>query len=130
MFKEVFKKAPNVRIFFQNILPAAIQSRLDFSTMEVDSTGYLSDEFDDFFSDIIVKTKIFGKKSRTIPTDICFILEHKTEARRKIFLQFLKYMLLEWQRDTNEKRGCVLLFRWFFTMGKKVESAVGVCPAV
>ena len=119
MFKEVFKKSPNVRILFQNVLPAAIQSRLDFSTMEVDSTGYLSDEFDDFFSDIIVKTKIFGKKGRTIPTDICFIFEHKTDARRKIFLQFLKYMYLEWQRDTNEKKRLRIIIPVVFYHGKK-----------
>ncbi len=119
MFKEVFKKPSNVRVLLQNVLPEALKSRLDFSTMEVDSTGYLSNEFDEFFSDIIVKTKILGKKGRQIPTDICFVFEHKTEARRKIFLQFLSYMLLEWKRDTKEKKKLRVIIPVVFYHGKK-----------
>ncbi|MGD2088470.1 MAG: Rpn family recombination-promoting nuclease/putative transposase [Candidatus Aminicenantes bacterium] len=35
------------------------------------------------------------------PVDIYFIIEHKTEGRAEIFIQVLKYMVFEWEKDYN-----------------------------
>jgi hypothetical protein len=52
-FRKVFKNAENVRTFLNTVLPEKIKKRLDFSTITIDPTAYVSDEFKDFFSDIV-----------------------------------------------------------------------------
>jgi predicted transposase/invertase (TIGR01784 family) len=62
-----------------------------------------------------MKSKTGGK----IPTDICFIVEHKTEGRIRIFIQILKYMVEEWQKDIDEKRPLRIIIPIVFYHGEK-----------
>ena len=82
LFKETFKKKENAIAFMKTVLPEEIKNRIDFSDIKIDPTNYVSKEFKDLFSDLVVKTKIMSKKGKRINTDVCFILEHKTEARK------------------------------------------------
>jgi predicted transposase/invertase (TIGR01784 family) len=119
LFKETFKKKENVRTFMKKVLPEEIKTRIDFSGIEIGPTNYVSKEFKDLFSDIVVKTKMKSKSGRRINTDICFILEHKTEGRIKIFIQFLRYMVQEWQRDIDEKKPLRIIIPLVFYHGER-----------
>ncbi|MGD2093210.1 MAG: Rpn family recombination-promoting nuclease/putative transposase [Candidatus Aminicenantes bacterium] len=119
LFKETFKKKENVRTFMKKALPEEIKERIDFSDIEIGPTNYVSKEFKYLFSDIVVKTKMKSKSGGRINTDICFILEHKTEGRIKIFIQFLKYMVQEWQRDIDEKKPLRIIIPLVFYHGER-----------
>ncbi|MDQ1350559.1 MAG: hypothetical protein QG657_861 [Acidobacteriota bacterium] len=120
---KIFKKAlgaPQSAIkFLRKVLPEEIKKRIDFSTIEVGPTDYVSLEFKEYFSDVIIKTQISAKNGGQIPMDICFILEHKTEAKLKIFIQFLKYMVEEWQKDIIEQEPLRIIIPILFYHGKK-----------
>jgi predicted transposase/invertase (TIGR01784 family) len=67
----------------------------------------------------VIKVKMKSKTGGQIPTDICFILEHKTEGRIKIFIQVLKYMVEEWQKDIDEKRPLRIIIPIVFYHGER-----------
>jgi predicted transposase/invertase (TIGR01784 family) len=119
MFKKALSTPQSAIKFLRKVLPEQIKKRIDFSTIEIGPTDYVSLEFKEYFSDVIIKTRITSKNSGRIPTDICFILEHKTEAKIKIFIQFLKYMVEEWQKDLAEQMPLRLIIPILFYHGKK-----------
>jgi hypothetical protein len=87
IFKKIFKNAKNAGDFLKKALPREIKERLDFSTIEIDPTNYVSDEFKEGYSDVVIKAEMKSKADRKISTDIYFIMEHKTEEKTK----FLDY---------------------------------------
>jgi hypothetical protein len=103
LFKDSLQKPENARTFLKTVLPDEVKKRIDFSIIEIGPTGYVSKDFKEYFSDIIIRTQIISKKEERLPTDVCFILEHKTKGKIRIFIQFLKYMVQEWQKDIDEK---------------------------
>jgi predicted transposase/invertase (TIGR01784 family) len=119
LFKETFKKKENAETLMKKVLPEEIKKRLDFSDIEVGPTDYVSKKFKDFFSDIVIKTKIKSKKGKRIDTDVCLILEHKIEGRKTIFIQFLQYMVHEWQKDIDEKKPLRIIIPLVFYHGEK-----------
>jgi len=94
IFKKIFGNKKNTRDFLKKVLPREIKERLDWSTIKIDPTNFISDEFKESHSDLVVKVKLKSGQGKKIPTDIYFILEHKTEGKVKIFMQILKYMVL------------------------------------
>jgi predicted transposase/invertase (TIGR01784 family) len=119
LFKNVFRRVDNTKAFLQKVLPGKIKKRIDFSSIEIKDAGYVSKQFEEYFSDIVVKVKMKSKTGGKIPTDICFILEHKTEGRIKIFIQVLKYMVEEWQKDTDQKRPLRIIIPIVFYHGER-----------
>jgi predicted transposase/invertase (TIGR01784 family) len=119
MFTNVFQKVDNARALLKKVLPEEIKKRIDFSSIEIEHTDYVSKQFEEYFSDIVIKVKMKSKTGGKIPTDICFILEHKTEGRIKIFIQVLKYMVEEWQKDIDEKRPLRIIIPIVFYHGEK-----------
>ena len=75
---------------------------MDLTYIDLDMTGYVSEDIKGYFSDMVVKTKINSGNE----TDIYFLFEHKSYEDKKIYIQFLKYMYLSWQQDVNEKNQC------------------------
>ena len=119
MFTNVFRKEENARALLKKVLPGKLKKRIDFSSIEIEDTDYVSKQFEEYFSDIVVKVKMKSKTGGKIPTDICFILEHKTEGRIRIFIQVLKYMVEEWQKDIDEKRPLRIIIPIVFYHGEK-----------
>ncbi len=59
--KSIFKKKENTRAFLLASLPKEVAKYLDFENIEIDDTGYISNEVRGYFSDIVVKTRIVRK---------------------------------------------------------------------
>ena len=57
--------------------------------------------------------------SGKIPTDIYFILEHKTEGKVKVFIQILKYMCFVWEEDINTNKPPRIILPIIFYHGKE-----------
>lgn len=101
MFKKTFGDVENVKVFLNFILPEPIKKRIDFSKLEIDQTNYISKRFDEYYSDIIARTKMKGGDGDDIPVDIFFLMDHKTKGKKTIFTQFLKYMYVMWEKDLD-----------------------------
>ena len=101
LFHKIFDNPENARDFLRRVLPGDLKKKLDLENIEVEDTKYVSNLFKRGFSDIVVKTTLKTKKRKQEPVYIYFILEHKTEGRMEIFIQVLKYMVFEWEKDYN-----------------------------
>lgn len=119
LFKKTFRNSKNVRDFLKRALPREIKKRLDFSSIKVEPTNYVSNEFKEGYSDITVKAKIKGKNGESVLTDIYFVLEHKTESSVKVFIQILKYMCFVWELDDNAGKALRPIIPVVFYHGKE-----------
>ncbi len=117
-FKKIFRDVNNTKDFLKKALPREIKQRLDFSSIKIDTTNYVSNEFKEGYTDIVVKAKMKSRTSGKIPTDIYFILEHKTEGKVKVFIQILKYMCFVWEEDVNANKPPRIIIPIIFYHGK------------
>ena len=103
-FHKIFDNPKNAVDFMERVLPGGLKKQLDLTNIEIENTKYVSNQFKKGFSDIVVKTSLKTKKGKKKPVDIYFIIEHKTEGRVEIFIQVLKYMVFEWEKDYNNNK--------------------------
>ena len=74
-FKKLFGLASVVRDYFNHLFPKHLAAKLDLSTLELDTTTYITFELDEYYSDIVWRCRLVGKKT---VVHICFIFEHKS----------------------------------------------------
>jgi len=103
-FHKIFDNPENARDFLERVLPAELKKQLDLENIKIEDTKYVSNQFKKGFSDIVVKTALKTEKGKKKLVDIYFIIEHKTEGRVEIFIQVLKYMVFEWEKDYNNNK--------------------------
>jgi predicted transposase/invertase (TIGR01784 family) len=103
-FHKIFDTPENARDFLERVLPVRLKKQLDLENIKIEDTKYVSNQFKKGFSDIVVKTSLKTKKGKKKSVDIYFIIEHKTEGRAEIFIQVLKYMVFEWEKDYNNNK--------------------------
>ena len=118
-FKKIIANPKNARDFLKKVLPKSIKKQLDFSRIHIEPTNFISDEFKESYADITIKTKMKTKKGKKIPTDIFFILEHKSEGKNKLLLQILKYMYFVWEKDILNKKPLRIIIPIVFYHGKQ-----------
>jgi predicted transposase/invertase (TIGR01784 family) len=104
LFHKIFDNPQNAKDFLERVLPHQLKNQLDLENIEIEDTKYVSNRFKKGFSDIVVKTSLKTKKGQKKTVLIYFILEHKTEGKVEIFLQVLKYMIFEWEKDYNNNQ--------------------------
>jgi len=103
-FHKIFDNPENTRDFLERVLPDQLKKQLDLENIKIEDTKYVSNRFEKGFSDIVVKTSLKTKKGKKKAVDIYFIIEHKTEGKVEIFIQVLKYMVFEWEKDYNNNK--------------------------
>jgi predicted transposase/invertase (TIGR01784 family) len=103
-FHKIFDTPENARDFLERVLPVRLKKQLDLENIKIEDTKYVSNQFKKGFSDIVLKTSLKTKKGKKKSVDIYFIIEHKTEGRAEIFIQVLKYMVFEWEKDYNNNK--------------------------
>jgi len=118
-FHKIFGNPVNTRYFLEKVLPTALSSRIDYSTIRVEPTKYVSNQYKKGYSDIVVKVSIYIAGNTKKQVEIYFVIEHKTRGRKRIFLQVLKYMVLEWEKDYNNNNPPRLIIPVVFYNGKK-----------
>jgi predicted transposase/invertase (TIGR01784 family) len=118
IFIKTFSDPENMKILLKMALPKAIVRAIDFSEMNIDFTTYVSDDIKDYYSDIVVKTRMKTSDGESIPLDIYILVEHKTEAKNKSLVQILKYLYHEWQKDVDQKKSLRVIIPLVFYHGK------------
>jgi predicted transposase/invertase (TIGR01784 family) len=119
MFIKTFSDPENMKILLKMALPEVITMAIDFSEMNIDFTTYVSDEIKDYYSDIVVKTRMKTSDGQSIPLDIYILVEHKTEAKNQSLVQILKYLYFEWQKDVDQKKPLRVIIPLVFYHGKE-----------
>lgn len=92
-FKDLFSRPEFVQSFIENYIPFEIRSLLDLETMEIDLTGFVSEEHREFYSDVTVTVQI---KDDPEFVSIYILFEHKSSPEMWTRLQVLNYMVQKW----------------------------------
>ena len=99
LFKTAFQIKQTVIDFLLNFFPKDLAALLDFDALELDRTNYISSVLDEYYSDVVYKTKLKGRDTRLI-----LLFEHKKSINRSLYIQLLEYMIAIWRSDLQAKR--------------------------
>ena len=102
-FWDIYGRPNNVVGFFKDFLPSNILNALDLSYISVDKKSYLSEEYKDQYSDLVVETRF--KANAEEPVFVYFLLEHKSYIPTRPAFQLLRYMVEQWYE--LEKKGAL-----------------------
>jgi predicted transposase/invertase (TIGR01784 family) len=100
-FKSFFSQDEFVRDFIQYYIPEEIKSHLDLSSIEIDMEGYISEEFKEFYSDVVVMISFLDSDQIL---EIYFLFEHKSSQDRFARLQILNYQVQKWMWMLKNKQ--------------------------
>ena len=56
-FKNIMGRVENARTYMTHYLPAEIVSRMDLNSLEVDIAGYVDDDLNAYFSDVVATVR-------------------------------------------------------------------------
>jgi len=119
LFIKVFSDPENVKTLLKMALPVSVKNAIDFSKIEIEFTTYVSDIMKDYYSDLVVKTRLKTGDQEEIGLDIYILVEHKSTPENKFLVQMLKYMYLEWQNDIDQKKLLRVIIPMVFYHGKE-----------
>ncbi|MEZ4986385.1 MAG: Rpn family recombination-promoting nuclease/putative transposase [Saprospiraceae bacterium] len=91
LFKATMSHPSEVEALVRGFLPAIISENLDFTTLQMENTAYISADLRDYFSDISYSCLWKGDADKP-PVQITLLLEHKSYLPDNIHLQLLRYI--------------------------------------
>ena len=115
-FVNIIKNRQNAIDFLSGVLPTDLLEEIDFNYLDFDDTSYIQNRFKEFFSDIVIKTKINGKNA-----DIFVLIEHKSSIpdEKALFLQLLNYIYSMFENDYNDNKDFRLIIPFVFYHGER-----------
>lgn len=92
-FRDFFKDPDFVKAFIRYHIPEDICTLLDLDTIQVDLSGFVSQEHREYYADVMVTVQL---KGHTENVNIYILLEHKSTPELLTRLQILNYMVQKW----------------------------------
>ena len=102
-FKVAFSRERNVIDYFRSFFKEELVKKLDFSTLKLSNTSYVTPQLEEYFADVVwdCEYQTDGKK---VPIKATFLFEHKSYVPKFPHLQLLRYMLQIWDEcEKNQK---------------------------
>ena len=100
-FWDIYGRPVNTAGFLNDFLPSNILNKIDLTHISVDKKSYLSEEYKDHYSDLVVKTRLKDNANESV--FIYFLMEHKSYISIRPAFQLLRYMVEQWY--DLEKKG-------------------------
>ncbi len=98
LFKATLSHASEVEALVRGFLPAVISENLDFDTLQMENTAYISADLRAYFSDISYSC-YWKTDADKPPAQITLLLEHKSYLPDNIHLQLLRYLTESYQHQ-------------------------------
>lgn len=100
LFKIAFQNQQTVIEYLTHFFPKNLLALLDLDKLTLDTNNYISQEFEEYYSDIVYRTTLKDKDAALV-----LLFEHKSKnIDRTLFIQLLAYMLGIWRIDLKEDR--------------------------
>ena len=115
-FKELFSKREEVKEFISKTLPDEITRKLNFDTLEIDTTEYINRRLRTNFSDIVYNC-VYGESTQI---KISLLFEHKSYPETYPHFQILEYMLGIWQKQLDQGEQLTPIIPILFYHGQKL----------
>lgn len=100
LFKFTFGDPEHARGILQTALPHEVSKRIDWTTLELRSTGLVDDELSQRCTDLLFRANVRGREARVL-----VLFEHQSQSDRWMPLRLLEYTLRiwnDWRRDHPE----------------------------
>ncbi len=94
LFWDIYNRPSNAVGFLRNFLPPNILNAIDLNFVSVDKKSYLSEEYKEHYTDLVVQTRLKGNAQE--PAFVYFLLEHKSYIPIRPAFQLLRYMVEQW----------------------------------
>jgi hypothetical protein len=105
-FKVMMKDKASALELIEKFVPE-VYKHLDTETFELDNTNYVNKDFDEYYSDVVYRTRLKDSlKNKKKLIAVALLFEHKKTIRSyfMLFLQLLEYMIFIWREDILNKR--------------------------
>ena len=119
IFKSTFQQKESVVEYLKTFL-ATIAEMLDLDNLTLKDTNFISEELEEYFSDVIFETTLKDKKVKN-NIRVILLFEHKKgiDSYFDLFLQLLFYIALIWKQDRNEKRSPTVVIPLVINQSKR-----------
>lgn len=114
-FKATMGRKEVAESFLNNYLPPYIKSMTDLSTLKPEKDSFIDEEMATSYADLLVQTRINGKKGY-----LYFLFEHKAYFSKTVAHQLLKYITAIWDAKINKEKSeeLPIVIPLFFYHGK------------
>ncbi len=99
-FKEIFSNKEEAIGLLQNTLPKEIVKNIDFQTLKLDNTNYVTEELKEYFADLVFDV-IYKSKTKI---KLSILIEHKSSLVKNPYIQLLKYILNIWSYNSEKSK--------------------------
>ena len=70
--RETFSDKARAISFFEKVLPDALKTNLDISSLEVLNTSYMTDELKEYFSDLVFNIQLISDREKKVAISLLF----------------------------------------------------------
>jgi predicted transposase/invertase (TIGR01784 family) len=119
IFKSTFTQTPSA-VEYLNTFLTSVADKLDLENMILKDTNFVSEELEEYFSDVVYETTLKDPKLKN-RIRVILLFEHKKviESYFDLLLQLLHYIVLIWKQDRAEKRSPTIVIPLVINQGKK-----------
>jgi len=115
LFKLTFREKERLADFMKHHLPTEVTGLMDLANLRIEPETFLDEKFSENYSDIIAQVNLSGK-----PAFVYFLFEHKSAPDEQAVWQFLQYMVQQWKKDLEDKKGLIPVIPVLFTHGERL----------
>jgi hypothetical protein len=91
LFKKALRRPDLAGDELRAVLPTRLVERLDLSRLEVCPTGFVNEELDEVFSDVVYRVPLAG-----VTAYVCALLEHQSTTDAWMGFRIFRYMARVW----------------------------------
>jgi hypothetical protein len=100
LFRFTFSRMENAAGELRAVLPAALVSKIDWTTLRIEDGHYVDPELEQLESDIVYTAAIHGQ-----PVVLYLLFEHQSTEPALMALRLLRYMVRIWDRWLGDHEG-------------------------
>jgi len=115
-FKSFIYEKENAIDFFKTFLPKNISGIIDFDSLSIENTSFVSDALSETFSDAIFKCRLKNTKEEVF---ISILIEHKSYPDRYVAIQLLNYLANGYWTQLKESNSLQLIIPFIYYHGKE-----------
>lgn len=130
--RETFSDKARAISFFEKVLPDALKTNLDISSLEVLNTSYMTDELKEYFSDLVFNIQLISDREKKVAISLLF--EHKSQPDVHVSFQVGHYIFSQYAKDIASNTTLVPIIPVIYYQGTKtwkvltIKSYFDYCP--
>ena len=119
IFKATFKQKASA-VEYLTVFLSTIAEQLDLDNLILSDTNFVSDELEEYFSDVIFETTLKNKNLKNA-IRVILLFEHKKGINSyfDLYLQLLSYIVMIWKQDRSQRKSPIIVIPLVINQGKK-----------